>query len=162
MLKFEHLIQINDPLVPLLTPLSRQQLWQGLVLRAHHPTEFVLGLESCVIESQETQGIRTILNRVLDFGPFQVHDTVTLLPMEEVAVLAHASDLWPRCVAIVRIEEPEAGNLFLRFIYELDLQEGSEDLQEPALELRKQAYIAADMDTVQLIRELSAQKGLLH
>ena len=32
-MRFEHLIQINDPLMPLLDTLSREQLWRGLVLR---------------------------------------------------------------------------------------------------------------------------------
>ncbi|MCE2971700.1 MAG: hypothetical protein LW847_16060, partial [Burkholderiales bacterium] len=28
-MRFEHLIEINDPLMPLLTPLTRAQLWRG-------------------------------------------------------------------------------------------------------------------------------------
>ena len=33
-MQFSHLIQINDPFNPLIDPLSREQLWRGLVLRA--------------------------------------------------------------------------------------------------------------------------------
>ena len=33
-MRYEHLVQINDPLMPLLDTLTRNQLWQGLVLRA--------------------------------------------------------------------------------------------------------------------------------
>lgn len=162
MLTFEHLIQINDPLMPLLAPLSREQLWRGLVLRARYPTQFVMGLESCVIENEQAIGMRTVLNRLLDFGPFQVRDTVTLRPMEEVRVLVEATALWPRSESTVRIEEPEPGGLFLRFTYELALEDGSEDLDETIAGLRKQAYLAADLDTVQRIRELSNGSGLLH
>jgi hypothetical protein len=36
-LNFEHLIQINDPLNPLLENMTRDQLWEGLVLRAEQP-----------------------------------------------------------------------------------------------------------------------------
>ncbi|MBK9243241.1 MAG: DUF1857 family protein [Burkholderiales bacterium] len=43
-MRFEHLVQINDPLQPLLTEVSREQLWRGLLRRAEQPTEFVLGL----------------------------------------------------------------------------------------------------------------------
>ncbi|WP_299453525.1 AtaL-like protein [uncultured Pigmentiphaga sp.] len=162
MLRFEHIIQINDPLVPLLTPLTREQIWRGLFIRAHQPTEFVMGLEGCVIENEIEEAGRTILKRVLDFGPFQVHDEVTLTPMQEVTVLAAATRLWPRCEATIRIEEPSPGDFFLRFIYELDLAEGHSDLDETSVELRKQAYLAADMDTVQRIRELAESGKLLH
>ena len=34
LLNFEHLVQVNDPLNPLAETLTREQLWQGLVLRA--------------------------------------------------------------------------------------------------------------------------------
>ena len=44
-MKFSHLIQINDPLNPLIDPLSREQLWRGLVLRAENPLLFVMGLD---------------------------------------------------------------------------------------------------------------------
>ena len=159
MLRFEHLIQINDPLIPLLTQLTREQLWQGLSVRAYRPTEFVMGLESCVIESETAAAGHTELKRVLDFGPFQVRDEVTLTPMRQVRVLAAATDKWPRSVSIVRIEEPEEGVLFLRFIYELDLEEGHSELDETVVGLRKQAYMAADMDTVQRIRELAESHG---
>ena len=40
-MKFEHLIEINDPLNPLIDPLSVDQLWRGLVLRAESPKLFV-------------------------------------------------------------------------------------------------------------------------
>ena len=33
-MKFEHLIEINDPLNPLIDTLSLEQVWRGLVLRA--------------------------------------------------------------------------------------------------------------------------------
>lgn len=48
---FEHLIQINadDPAVPHLT---REQLWEGLVLRAEQPQLFVIGLDRCVVRER--------------------------------------------------------------------------------------------------------------
>ena len=35
-MRFEHLIQINDPLMPLLDTLTREQLWRGLVQEFPH------------------------------------------------------------------------------------------------------------------------------
>ncbi|HVE88597.1 MAG TPA: AtaL-like protein, partial [Burkholderiaceae bacterium] len=55
-MRFEHLIQINDPLMPLLDTLTREQLWRGLVMRAEEPTQFVLGLEVATIHSRSHVG----------------------------------------------------------------------------------------------------------
>jgi hypothetical protein len=48
-MNFEHLIQINDPENPLIDPLHRDQLWQGLLYRVENPVPFLPGLESCTI-----------------------------------------------------------------------------------------------------------------
>jgi hypothetical protein len=51
-LNFEHLVQINDPLNPFVDTMTRDQLWEGLVLRAEQPQLFVLGLDTCTILSR--------------------------------------------------------------------------------------------------------------
>ena len=76
----EHLIQINDPLMPLLDTLTREQLWRGLVMRAEEPTQFMLGLEVATIHSRREIGDEIELIRTLDFGSFKVNDRVLLLP----------------------------------------------------------------------------------
>jgi hypothetical protein len=43
-MKFEHVVQVNDLTDPSIPSLSRQQLWDGLVLRATEPQHFVIGL----------------------------------------------------------------------------------------------------------------------
>ena len=48
---FEHLIEINNPLNPLIEPLSVEQVWQGLMYRVEEPTVFLPGLERCTIMS---------------------------------------------------------------------------------------------------------------
>ena len=48
-MNFEHLIAINDPGNPLIPPLSREQLWEGLLHRIENPLPFLPGLESCAI-----------------------------------------------------------------------------------------------------------------
>jgi len=162
-MRFEHLIQLNDPLMPLLDLLTREQVWRGLVLRAHDPVFFVMGLESCVIHSTLVDGPVETITRTLDFGPFQVNDSVTLTHEQEVDVQVPATDKWPRSRAIIRIEEPEPEALFLRFIYECDDQTEQETaLDEQTREIRQQAYVASDLDTVQRIRELSSPSGKLH
>ena len=49
-MKFEHLIEINDPLNPLMDTLTREQLWRGLVLHAESPKLFVPHLDECTID----------------------------------------------------------------------------------------------------------------
>jgi len=162
-MRFEHLIQLNDPLMPLLDVLSREQVWRGLVLRAHDPVFFVMGLERCTIHSKSVDGEVETLTRTLDFGPFQVDDQVTLKHLQQVDVHVPATDKWPRSHATVRIEEPEPEALFLRFIYEWDDQTEAETaLDEQTREIRQQAYVAADLDTVQRIRELANHSGNVH
>ncbi|NCW78771.1 MAG: DUF1857 family protein, partial [Oxalobacteraceae bacterium] len=71
-MKFTHLIEINSPDNPLIVPLSREQLWRGLVLRAERPTLFVMGLDACEI----TQRSEHMLSRTLQFGQLTVRDEV--------------------------------------------------------------------------------------
>jgi len=51
-MRFEHLVQINDPLQPMRAEVAREQLWRGLVRRAERPAEFVLGLAGATIEQR--------------------------------------------------------------------------------------------------------------
>lgn len=162
-MRFEHLIQLNDPLVPLLDMLTREQVWRGLVLRAHQPLLFVMGLEDCTITARSQEGDIERISRTLNFGSFQVHDHVTLTPGLQIEIQVEPSDRWPSSRATVRIEEPNPEELFLRFIYEWDDQTAEETaLDETARQIRQQAYVAADMDTVQRIGELAAAGGQIH
>lgn len=163
-MRFEHLIEINDPLMPLLTPLTRAQLWRGLVRRAEQPTEFVMGLEGYAVRSRGETASGAWLERRLDFGNFAVEDRVELTPMTDSFTRAAAGPGWPASTLAIRIEEPQPEALYLRFVYEFDdgaandADVGVEAAQ--TLALRRQAYYSADLDTVQRIREL-AEAGAL-
>ena len=74
-MNFEHLIQINDPENPLVQPLTRDQLWAGLLHRVENPLPFLPGLESCTILERQANE----LLRELDFGPATIQDRVTLV-----------------------------------------------------------------------------------
>jgi hypothetical protein len=158
--RFEHLIQINDPLMPLLDTLTREQLWRGLVLRAEDPTQFVLGLEIATIHSRRDLGDAVELTRTLDFGSFKVVDRVRLLPQQRSEIHTHAGATWPASRMIIEIEEPQPELLFLRFVYESDETTGAGALDDVTTALRKQAYARADLDTVARIRSL-AEDGWL-
>lgn len=160
-MRFEHLVQVNDPLMPLLTEVSRSQLWRGLVLRAEDPAQFVVGLDSVTIVARRQDGEATELERVLDYGSFRVHDRVRLLPLMRSEIHTAAGATWPASRMTISIEEPELDALFLRFVYEAASEVAGEGgLDAMTVALRQQAYEGADLDTVVRIRAL-AEAGRL-
>ena len=156
-MRFEHLVQINDPLQPLLTEVSRAQLWRGLLRRAERPQEFVLGLEGATVEERAEKDGDVQLARTLDFGSFRVRDRV-LLTADGVSVTeVEAAATYPASRLTIRIEEPAPGSLFLRFTYESEEpagRPGGGESDALADQLREQAYRSADIDTVWRIRDL--------
>lgn len=79
-MRFEHLVEINDPGNPTLEPLTAEQLWQGLVLRAESPELFVLGLERAEVLARGDGW----LDRVLHFGQATIQDRVVFEPRRAV------------------------------------------------------------------------------
>lgn len=155
-MKFTHLIEINMPDNPLLARLTRDQLWRGLVLRAERPTQFQLGLDSCDITARSPQS----LSRTLHFGQLVVHDTVHFLPKDEVHYQVPQQAEIPASDLRMTIEEPEPDVLFVRFEYD-DHQADDESAEASFYnDFRREAYKAADIDTVRMIRQL-AQEGQL-
>ena len=159
-MRYEHLVQINDPLMPLLDTLTRNQLWQGLMVRAEDPMQFVLGLEGATIHSHEVRDEVHELTRTLDFGSFRVEDRVRLVRDRSSEVHTKAGPTWPASRLTITIEEPEPELLFLRFLYEFDEPTGAVESDPVIVALREQAYEHADLDTVVRIRAL-AEQGLL-
>lgn len=159
-MRYEHLVQINDPLMPLLDTLTRNQLWQGLVLRAEEPTQFVLGLENATIHSHEIRDGVHELARTLDFGSFKVEDRVRLMHDRCSEIHTRAGPTWPASRLTITIEEPEPELLFLRFVYESYEAAGEAERDPVVIALREQAYENADLDTVVRIRAL-AEQGVL-
>jgi hypothetical protein len=154
-MRFEHLVQINDPLMPLLPQLTRAQLWLGLVRRAEQPTQFVLGLQGFAIEMRDECAEQTTLTRTLDFGSFRVHDRVVLTPPHRSRTHTEAGATWPASRLTITIDEPQPEQFFLRFVYEFDGEDGRSEVDAQTDELRRQAYQSADLDTVQQIRTLA-------
>lgn len=151
---FEHLVQINDPGDPRIDPLTREQLWRGLVVRAERPQSFQIGIDICRIIAR----IGNVLERELHYGSLVVRDRVTFDPPHQVSYEVEPTTQVPAASLRMRIEEPASGQLFLRFEYRLSTAtaEGNEDVDA----YRKSAYQEADIDTVRMIRQLAAS-GLL-
>ncbi|MGF6569727.1 protein of unknown function [Paraburkholderia fungorum] len=160
-MNFEHLIQINDPLNPFVDSMTRDQLWEGLVLRAEQPQLFVLGLDSCTIVSREGN----VLERELHYGKATVRDRVTLEDGRSVRY-----DILPTADHVggsltMTIEQPDELQLFLRFEYATTLPVSTDQDAVQTQEIVKSAYRENDIDTVRLIRQYVQTKqepGSLH
>jgi hypothetical protein len=149
--KYEHLIQVNDPNDPAITPLTRSQLWHGLVARAEYPAEFIYGLDAMRVRARG----EGFMERELHFGTRTINDLVRFIDNESVSYSVEPGPEFPASHLLICIEEPRPGHLFLRFSYETAVMEGAE-----YEEFIKQAYFEADLDSVQRIR-LLAVNGLL-
>lgn len=151
-MKFEHLIQINDPGNPLLPSLTRDQLWLGLMARAEDATLFLPGLEAChILERGDCR-----LQRRLDFGSTAIEDTVTWMRYEWVCFEVNRTDSHAGGRLTITIDEPEEHHLFLRFAYATTLGEIAGDEDAAYAEFVKSAYHESDIETVRVIRTLLA------
>jgi hypothetical protein len=149
-LNFEHLIQINDPLNPLVESMTRDQLWEGLVLRAEQPQLFVIGLDSCTILSREGN----VLERELHYGQATVRDRVTLQQSQSVRYDIQQTADYVGGSLTMTIEQPDELQLFLRFEYATTLPVSTTDKDAvQTQEIVKSAYRENDIDTVRLIRQ---------
>lgn len=153
-MQFNHLIEINDLLNPLIDALSREQLWRGLVLRAEAPQLFIPYLDECTLHERSDER----LSRSLRYDKLVVHDHVTFSPQSTVRYDVPAQGEIAASSLVMTIEEPQPGALFVRFEYDdgrnADAAEAFFD------EFRRSAYEEADIDTVRVIRQL-AQEGRL-
>lgn len=155
-MKFAHLVEINDPLNPLLDPLTREQLWHGLVLRAEMPQVFVPWLDRCNILDR-SEGA---LSRELHYGELIVHDRVTFLPQEQVRYHVPQQKDIPASTLTMTIEEPQPEVFFVRFEYDDGLVEAADSADAFYNEFRRSAYQESDIDTIRIIRQM-AQEGRL-
>lgn len=155
-MEFEHLVAINDPGNPLIVPLTRRQLWLGLLHRVDNPVPFLPGLESCtVIESGEDY-----LLRDLDFGPAVIRDRVTMAEWHWVRFDILPNEEHAGGSLTITIEEPAPGYLFLRFAYRTTLAANPNSEDRAYVEYVKSAYHQSDIDCVRLIRTLAADGTL--
>jgi hypothetical protein len=155
-MKFTHLIEINAPGNLLILPLSRAQIWHGLVMRAERPTLFLIGLDSCEILERTESG----LSRKQQFGPLIVLDQVHLLHMTQVHYHVPQQNEIPVSDLKMTIEEPQPGALFVRFEYDDHAGEVEADEEKFYNDFRRSAYLEADIDTVRVIRELAVEGKL--
>lgn len=149
---FEHLIEINDPLNPLIDSLTREQVWAGLMYRVDEPGIFLPGLDRCEILSRTPDRVE----RQLYFGSAGIRDTVTFQHDEWVCFESAANAEHAGGKLVIRLEQLDTLRLYLRFTYETTLPEGAAPGETVQVsEFVKSAYQASDMDTVRIIRMIA-------
>jgi len=154
-MQFEHIVVVNDPCQGGV-PLTRSELWQGLVRRVEDPTAFVESLDKAAILERGPNW----LTRELWFGDLCVRDKVLLEPETQVRHETEASEQHFGGTMTMTIEEPAPGVMFVRFVYATPLP----DTAPPETDAGdayfapwvKSAYQQADIDTILRIRELAA------
>lgn len=155
-MKFEHLIEINDPLNPLIDTLSREQVWRGLVLRAESPKLFVPHLDECRIGARTDTGF----TRTQRYGDLVIEDTVVLDYPHSIRYEVAAQGEIPQSSLTMTIEEHGADRLYVRFEY-ADAHNALEDEANKMYDdFRRSAYQESDIDTIGMLRELATQGRL--
>ncbi|MDY3116125.1 MAG: AtaL-like protein [Sutterella sp.] len=145
---YEHLVRVSfGPQ----DGITKEALWSEMRESVLRPSEFVEHMLGEEIVSQKTTPTGFECDRHLKFEQFTVDDHVDVLD-EQYTVVSQvkASQHFPESSFLMRIEEPESGHLFVRFIYEEEARN-----ENPLYEnLRKQAYQVKDQ---QLVEQLLAQ-----
>ncbi len=155
-MKFSHLVQINDPLNPLIDPLTREQVWRGLVLKAENPLLFVHALDGFLVLARDAGSI----SRELRFGQLLVRDRVSFDPPHRIHQEIEASGNVPAATMVTSIEQPDALQLFVRFDYTTRVADGGPPVDEMLQGFVRQAYVEADTDTIRTIRRLAVEGAL--
>lgn len=155
-MKFEHLIKINDLNNPLVPTMTREQLWNGLVIRAEFPKLFVPHMDSCTITSRELDS----LTRTLHFGDLKINDHVYFNFLNDVYYQVYAQNEFPESAMRMTIEEPTPLALFIRFTYDSGHIEAEDKNNTIFDEYRRAAYLDADVETVKILREMHSSGRL--
>jgi hypothetical protein len=148
---FEHIVQINDLTKPELPILTRFQIWEGLVLRARRPDKFLVGVDEYEILEQEP----AYMKRCLQLPGLQVTDQVRFFPGTRIEYRTLPTETVPAATLVMDIEEPEPESIFVRFRYHSASIENAGDAM-PYDQFLHRAYVATDIETIQIIRELAA------
>lgn len=151
-MRFEHLVEINDPGNPMIPVLSRDQVWAGLMHRAEDSVPFLPGLRACTVLARGEGR----LERLLAFQGLDIRDQVTYADREWMRFEVTGPAEHAGSTLTITVEEPGPGHLFLRFAYRTRLAEQAGDPDAGFAEYVKSAYHESDVDTVRVIRMLAA------
>jgi Domain of unknown function (DUF1857) len=158
-MRFEHIIEINTPGAGMQLAIgetfTREQLWRGLLVRMNAPQQFPNGPDGC----ECVQAQPGLWQRTLHFGPHTLLDQVRLQPEQHLMEFTPEPHGEATPIRLTMgIEEPQAGQMVLRFVYEALAELSAEEAHYNGY--RQSAWLHNDMDMVRTLREWLAQ-GLL-
>ena len=153
MLEFEHIVQINDPEDGRVKPLSRAEVWAGLLLRAKDPGRFNSAL-SCHVSDECLEGFV----RCVQAGNTEFREQVTLTHQQKIETVTTGPGQPFHAESVATIEEPATGYLFVRFFYRRDIEDSADG--HMIGEHLKSAYLHMDVDAIALIRMLAEDRFL--
>ncbi|WP_035059226.1 SRPBCC family protein [Andreprevotia chitinilytica] len=151
---FEHAVVINEPGNPLVTPLSIEQLWNGLVLRAEAPDLFLDHVDEVRILERSAG----VLLREMQMGNLMVRDRIKLTPHQSVHHDTEANEQHQGGTLTITIEVPEAEQLLVRFVYNTPVEEHDPQAGEGEanyVAYLKAAYRNMDVEALRKIRSMA-------
>ena len=155
-MQLTHSLQVNPRGSTNLPPVTREQLWRGLVERAENPLSFVLGLDSYSVIERLPDG----LWRELCFGELRVLDRVTYDVPWRVRYDTEPTADTPAASLVMSIEEPDGDGLCVRFQYDSGEAAPMGSIEAMYDDFRRDAYEQADVDTISRIRQLASEGRL--
>lgn len=156
-MRFEHIIEINSAQAAvrgMTAVFSRDQLWEGLLARLRTPQRFPNGPEHC----DWHEGEPGLYQRTLRFGQHEFKDEVRLTRGERMVFTPQAHGDTAPVRLTITIEEPQTGQMVLRFVYEAMAEQTAEEAYYN--DYRHNAWLHNDRDMVRTLREWLESGGL--
>jgi hypothetical protein len=155
MIELRRAVAVNDPGDPELPVLTRDDVWDGLVMKAQNALPFVPKMEKCdVVEQRDNFILRDIR-----FGGDDLREAVTLTPKSKVEFRRVAG----RVLGVItnRILEDDGSGLELEFGFKLEIEgveAGSQEERDYEGNMRD-AYMGAVVATLGAIRKMALQRA---
>jgi hypothetical protein len=155
MIELSHAVLVNDPADPDAPVLTRDDVWEGLVMKAENALPFVPKMEKCeVVERKDNYILRDIR-----FGGDDLREEVTLTPKSKVEFRRVEG----RVLGLITNEilENSAGELELEFSFSLEIEgveHGSREERDYE-ETMRDAYMGAVGATLGAIRKMTRERA---
>lgn len=155
MIELSHSVLVNDPADPEPPVLTRDDVWEGLVMKAENALPFVPKMDKCeVVEQRENFILRDIR-----FGGDDLREAVTLTPKRKVEFRRVEG----RVLGLITNEilEDTKGELELKFSFALEIEgvkPGSREERDYEENMRG-AYMGAVGATLGAIRKMVVQRA---
>lgn len=154
MIKLSHSVLVNDRGDPQAPVLTRDDVWDGLVMKAENALPFVPKMEKCdVVEQRENFILRDIR-----FAGDDLREAVTLTPKTSVEFRRVQGRV--QGVITNEILESSNGELELKFSFALEIEgtePGSREERDYEAAMRE-AYLGAVVATLGAIRKMAMQR----